>query len=74
MKDRFDIYDKDEYSTLGLMRNFTKDIKEVEEKVDNKTDKKGNHEGSWQGLNKPTLSEEGMRSLGMIGTGLPNQA
>ena len=37
-------------------------VEEHGEQLNNKTDLYGDHKGSWQGLSKPTLSEEGMRA------------
>ena len=66
---RFTIYDEDVKSSLQLIKKYGKVTDEIIDEVDNvyinlneKTDKKGNHLGAWQGLERPTLSEEGMRS------------
>ena len=37
-------------------------VEKHEEQLNNKTDLFGDHKGSWQGLNRPTMSEEGMRA------------
>ena len=37
-------------------------VEEHGEQLNNKTDLYGDHKGSWQGLNRPTLSEEGIRA------------
>lgn len=72
-KKHFSIYNSEEKQMLGLLKelgdqtNFnTVKAEEMEEdynnKLNNKTDINGDHKGSWQGLNKPTMSEEGMRA------------
>lgn len=50
----FTVYD-DELSMLEI-------VDEHHKAIVNKTDLYGDHKGSWQGLSKPTLSEEGMRA------------
>ena len=50
----FTVYD-DELSMLEI-------VDEHHKAIVNKTDLYGDHKGSWQGLNRPTLSEEGMRA------------
>lgn len=37
-------------------------VEEHGEQLNNKTDLYGDHKGSWQGLNRPTMSDEGMRA------------
>ena len=49
------IYELDEYTITELLCKFA-------DEINNKTDLTGNHLGQWQGLDKPTLSEEGLRS------------
>lgn len=62
-KQRFSVYDSEEKNTLKLIENINNFVSDdIVNEIDNKTDKNGNHLGSWQGLNKPTLSEEGMRA------------
>ena len=67
------VYDSQELSTLELLEDITsftdeiaKGIDDTNDKIDrelkDKTDINGDHKGSWQGLNRPTLSEEGMRA------------
>ena len=77
---RFSVYDSEEKTTLGLIKelgeqtNYNTDELEQVKKSDNKkvsyddlhtkyqltTDgTNANFNGSWQGLNKPTLSQEG---------------
>jgi len=58
-KGRFSIYDSEEKSVLGIIKNIYEFISNIIINLDNKTDLYGDHKGSWQGLNKPTLSEEG---------------
>lgn len=58
-KTRFSTYTSDEKSVLGLLEELGT---QVNHNTDNKTDLLGDHKGSWQGLSKPTLSEEGMRA------------
>lgn len=50
----FTVYD-DELSMLEI-------VDEHHKAIVNKTDLYGDHKGSWQGISKPTLSEEGMRA------------
>lgn len=61
-KNKFSVYDSEEKTVLKIIENINDFNKEVAVEVENKTDKNGDHKGSWQGLNKPTLSEEGMRA------------
>lgn len=58
----FSVYTSDEKSTLGLIRELGSQVNDNTEALSNKTDLNGNHLGAWQGLSKPTLSEEGMRA------------
>ena len=74
---KFSVYESDEKTALGLIKELgdhsnynSEEIVRVEKENNNKiknldekkTDKFGDHQGSWQGLNKPTLSDEGMRA------------
>ena len=61
-KNNFSIYKSEEKTVLKLIEKLNNFIGELTKGIDEKTDKKGNHEGSWQGLTRPTLSEEGMRA------------
>ena len=62
-KNRFSIYTSEEKTTLKLIENIVNFINNnLIDVIDNKTDVNGNHLGSWQGLDRPTLSEEGMRA------------
>lgn len=61
-KGSFSIYKSEEKTALKLFEKLNNFIGELSQEVDNKTDLNGNHMGSWQGLNRPTLSEEGMRA------------
>lgn len=61
-KNRFSVYSSEEKSVLGLIDELGGVTNENTLALENKTDLHGNHEGSWQGLSKPTLSEEGMRA------------
>ena len=62
-KKNFSIYTSDERSALGLIEELGNQTNYNTEELKNKTDVTGNHLGSWQGLERPTLSEEGMRSV-----------
>ena len=66
---RFSIYTSDEETVLGVINELaqennqvTKEIDVINEVLEEKTDLYGDHKGAWQGLNRPTLSEEGMRA------------
>lgn len=61
-KAKFNVYDSEEKTVLKLLTNLSNFIGELTGEVDKKTDLNGDHKGSWQGLNRPTLSEEGMRA------------
>ena len=67
------VYDSQELSTLELLEDITDFNEEISKGIDNtnekidrelaeKTNVNGDHKGTWQGLNRPTLSEEGMRA------------
>lgn len=60
-KGRFSVYESEEKTVLKLLEHIGKFISDLSKGVDNKTDLYGDHKGSWQGINKPTLSEEGLR-------------
>lgn len=59
---RFSIYTSEEKSALKLMEELGKQTEENMNGLKGKTDLYGDHKGSWQGLSKPTLSDEGMRA------------
>ena len=59
---RFTVYDSEANTALELLRELGTLTNEVCDSLDNKTDLFGDHKGSWQGLNRPTMSEEGMRA------------
>lgn len=61
-KNKFSIYKSEEKTVLKLIESLGKWLEDLIKVTDNKTDLYGDHKGSWQGLNKPTLSEEGMRA------------
>lgn len=58
-RNNFSIYNSEEKTVLGLIEDISNFNSEIIKEIDNKTDLFGDHKGSWQGLNKPTLSEEG---------------
>jgi hypothetical protein len=62
MKERHYTVDSEELSMLELVGRTANKTNEVIEEMDKKTNLTGDHKGSWQGLNKPTMSEEGMRA------------
>lgn len=61
-RNRFSVYTSDEKSALGLIEELGKQTNYNTDELENKTDKYGDHKGTWQGLSKPTLSDEGMRA------------
>lgn len=68
-KNKFSIYDSEEKTVLKLIQKFIDYIPSISSEIDNmdlkfkdKTNLRGNHLGQWQGLDRPTLSEEGMRA------------
>ena len=61
-KNKFSIYKSEEKTVLKLIERIGKWLEDLIKVTENKTDLYGDHKGSWQGLNKPTLSEEGMRA------------
>ena len=60
---RFSIYTSDEENVLNMVEELGKQTNHNTDTLDSKTDLHGNHLGQWQGLNRPTLSEEGMRAI-----------
>ena len=61
-KNKFSIYKSEEKTVLKLIESLGKWVEDLIKVTENKTDLYGDHKGSWQGINKPTLSEEGMRA------------
>lgn len=61
-KNKFSIYKSEEKTVLKLIESIGKWVEDLIKVTENKTDLHGDHKGSWQGLNRPTLSEEGMRA------------
>lgn len=61
-KNKFSIYKNEEKTVLKLLESISKWLEKIIIGLDGKTDLYGDHKGSWQGLSKPTLSEEGMRA------------
>ena len=59
---RFTVYDSEANTVLELLNELGSLTNDVCDSLDNKTDLFGDHKGSWQGLSKPTLSDEGMRA------------
>ena len=59
---RFTVYDSEANTVLELLNELGSLTNGVCDSLDNKTDLYGDHKGSWQGLNRPTMSEEGMRA------------
>ena len=59
---KFSVYDSEEKTVLGLLDELGSQVNHNTDNLKNKTDLYGDHKGSWQGLNRPTLSEEGMRA------------
>ena len=59
---KFSVYESEEKTVLGLIDELGSHVNHNADNLKNKTDLYGDHKGSWQGLSKPTLSEEGMRA------------
>lgn len=59
---KFSVYESEEKTVLGLLDELGSQVNHNTDNFKNKTDLYGDHKGSWQGLSKPTLSEEGMRA------------
>lgn len=59
---KFTVYDREEVTALELIEALSDTSNNIIDELERKTDKLGDHQGSWQGLSRPTLSEEGMRS------------
>lgn len=56
---KFSIYDSEEKTILKLLKSLGE---QTNHNTDNKTDVLGDHLGSWQGMTKPTMSEQGLRA------------
>ena len=59
---KFSVYESEEKTVLGLLGELGSQVNHNTDNLKNKTDLYGDHKGSWQGLSRPTLSEEGMRA------------
>ena len=59
---KFSVYESEEKTVLGLLDELGSQVNHNTDNLKNKTDLYGDHKGSWQGLSKPTLSEEGLRA------------
>ena len=59
---KFSVYESEEKTVLGLLDELGSQVNHNTDTLDSKTDLHGDHKGSWQGLSRPTLSEEGMRA------------
>ena len=59
---KFSVYASEEKTVLGLLDELGSQVNHNTDVLENKTDLHGDHKGSWQGLNRPTMSEEGMRA------------
>ena len=59
---KFSVYESEEKSVLGLLDELGSQVNHNTDNLNGKTDLHGDHKGSWQGLSKPTLSDEGMRA------------
>lgn len=59
---RFSIYTSEEKSVLKLLEKLGNQVNGNSDLLKTKTDLYGDHKGTWQGLDRPTLSEEGMRA------------
>lgn len=57
---KFSIYKSDEKQVLKLIKELGD---QVNHNTTDKTDKFGDHAGSWQGVSKPTLSNEGIATV-----------
>ena len=59
---KFSVYTSEEKTVLGLLDELGSQVNHNTDNLKNKTDLYGDHKGSWQGLSRPTMSEEGMRA------------
>lgn len=62
MKNKFTVMESEENTVLEVIEELGFLHNNLVDDVENKTDLYGDHKGSWQGLSKPTLSDEGMRA------------
>ena len=71
---RFSIYTSDEENVLNMVEELGKQTNHNTDTLNSKTDLYGDHKGSWQGLSRPTLSDEGMRATveDIIDNKIPN--
>ena len=71
---KFSVYTSEEKTVLGLLDELGSQVNHNTDTLDNKTDLYGDHKGTWQGLNRPTLSDEGMRATveDIIGNKIPS--
>lgn len=61
-KERFSVYDSEEKSVLGLIKELGKFVNFVGDELENKTDLKGDHQGTWFGF-KPTQVGEYLQTM-----------
>lgn len=59
---KFSVYESEEKTVLCLLDELGSQVNHNTSKLGNKTDLYGDHKGTWQGLNRPTMSDEGMRA------------
>ena len=59
---KFSVYESEEKTVLALLDELGSQVNHNTDNLKTKTDLHGNHLGAWQGLNRPTMSEEGMRA------------
>ena len=66
---RFSVYTSEEKTVLGVINELAqenvqvnKELDEINKVLEEKTDLYGDHKGTWQGLNRPTMSDEGIRA------------
>lgn len=61
--EKFSIYKSKEKEVLGLIKELGDQTNFNTDTLNQKTDLWGDHKGTWQGLERPTLSDEGMRAV-----------
>ena len=61
INNKFTVYDSEELTVLELIEELGNLTNDNIEGLKGKTDLYGDHKGSWQGINRPTMSEEGLR-------------
>ena len=78
---RFSVYTSEEKTVLGAINELAqgnnqvfKEVDEINKVLEEKTDLYGDHKGTWQGLNRPTMAEEGLRATveDIIGNKIPS--